>query len=563
MNTTTTTTTTTAATTRMGMTTMNTPNTTSTIEPPSLRFLLLQQQQWENERLAAHHAVSRGFHHNNNNNNNNNELFDFDLDVPTSEASSDISLATRTAMSRSSTCSSADYYYSQEQDGQQQLQRIETDGDVLMSSSSLPVEGNVNGMGLDTRNRACPMRSDPIDDEEMSSLSDDDDSGDENDVDDTESVYGATNSDNDTPMEHADALSVTVVTTNTGDITLEIGGTVPLQECGHLTIMSRLERSLPVSFVTNLLLLANSQCMKELTLSQVALSGNDSEFEEFALALRCLSGLEELHLIDLCLLNDSGTRPLDTILYAISDPPKAESSSKQQGAFFPKLHHIEMYAVDIDREPVGSFLGPAALAHLVRNKASLVKLSLEDLTLADDHVVALAQALEDSAAMALSSSTTTSNLKILKLWGCAVLDRGAVALGHMLEKNTSIELLDLSYNEISNIGCVSMAHSLHANKTLRALKMVQNESIVQGSKGYEALLEMTKWNHNVVELLLQPSQVVDSDLGFYLFVNRHRCVLDNDNISKHQLVDMMHSHQSDTTFLYHFLKAKPALCNSV
>ena len=556
---------------------MNTHNTTTSSsrdgKPPSLSFLLLQQQQWENERRAAQHAVIRSSSNNNNNNNNNNEFeFDFDLDFPTSEASSDISLATMTSMSgSSSTCSSADC----SQEEEEHLPMMEMDEDVLMSPSALLGEGNVN--------LACPavqqqdygihhndLVEDYDDDDEMSSLTDegDNDSG-------TESVYSATKSDNEedeTMMEdeqqHADALSVTVVTTDAGLITLEIGGTVPLQECGHLTIMSRLERSLPVSFVTNLLLLASPQRMIELTLSQVALSGNDREFEDFALALRYLSGLEELHLIDLCLLNDHGTRPLDTILYGISDRPNVTSDSismQKQGAFLPNLHHIELYAVDIDREPVGDFLSPAALAHLVRNKASLVKLSLEDLTFADEHVVALAQALEDTSTTMTStcSSTPTSNLKYLKLWGCAVLDQGAVALGHMLEKNTSIEMLDLSYNEIGNVGCVSMANSLHANKSLKALRLVRNESIVQGGEGYEALLEMTKWNHNMVELLLQPSEEVDSDLGFLLFVNRHRGVLDNDNISKHELVDMMHSHQNDTTFLYHFLKAKPALCNSL
>ena len=107
-----------------------------------------------------------------------------------------------------------------------------------------------------------------------------------------------------------------------------------------------------------------------------------------------------------------------------------------------------------------------------------------------------------------------------------------VALSSMLEKNTGVQHLDLSYNEIGDIGCTAVAKSLHVNKTLKALKLVRNENFVAEGKGYEALLEMMKWNHNIEELLLQPSPEVDSDLSFYLFVNRHRYLLENDNITR-------------------------------
>ena len=429
-------------------------------------------------------------------------------------ASSDISLATTTSMTTD--------------------EEAYEDDDILMSSAvEVEVPSLASSDLLDS--------DDEIDIDDMGSSICSDESVYDADNDNDNGIDMAGSDSDDTAMEHADSLSVTVVMTNTGSITMEIGGSVPLQKAGHLTIMSRLERSLPVTFVTSMLLLANPLFLKELTLSQVALSGNDREFEAFTMAIRFLCDLEELHLIDCCLLNDNGTRPLDTILYGISSSQDV----------LPKLHHLELYAVDIDREPVGSFLGPAALAHLVRNKTSLIKLSLEDLTLDDDHIVELAQALE-----------INKTLKYLKLWGCAVLDRGVTALAHMMEKNTAVEQLDLSYNEIGNVGCVSLAKSLHVTKTLKALKLVRNESILAGGKGYEALLEMMKWNHNIEELLLQPSQETDSDLGFYLFVNRHRYLLENDNISKSQLVDMMHSHRSDTTFLFHFLKAKPALCNT-
>lgn len=445
-------------------------------------------------------------------------MSDDGYDCTGSPSNSDISLGMTSSEAGNSNATSYNYKH---------VINTAEDNDVLMTSSF-----DLDDDDDDDRDYNDDMSSFTSDNDDDGSVGDDDDDDDD--------AANDSGNDTDQPMEHADSLSVTVVTSLTGQITMELGSAVPFQKSGHLTITSRLDRSLPVTLITSMLLLANPHCLKELTISQVALSGNDREFQDFALSIRYLCNLEELHLVDCCLLNDNGARPLDTIIYGISSCKEA----------LPKLHHIELYAVDIDREPVGSFLSPAALAYLVQNKPSLIKLSLEDLTFEDEHVIELAQAL-----------TTNTTLKYLKLWGCAVLDGGASALARMLETNASIEQVDLSYNEIGNVGCVALASSLHVNKTLKTLKLVRNKSILLGSKGYEALLEMMKWNHNIEELVLQPSQEVNSDLKFYLFVNRHRYLLENENISKGQLVDMLHTHRSDATFLFHFLKAKPALCN--
>lgn len=339
-------------------------------------------------------------------------------------------------------------------------------------------------------------------------------------------------------LEFEDSLNLTMMTTNRGTIMIEAKGAVTLQKCGHLEMFSRLQKSLPVPFVTNLLVLTNPLCLKQLKFCQISFSGSILEFEEFAKTLCCMQSLEQLHFVDCCLLNTSGSRPLDTILHGIST----------HGAL-PKLRHLELYAVDIDLEPVGSSLSAAALGHLVRNKPSLTEISFEDLTLGDEHVIEMARAVENH-----------KKLKKLKLWGCAVGDRGMVAMARMLERNNCVEELEFSYNDIGEVGCIAVAKALvHQNNKLKDLRLVKNDRIVKGGKGYLALLEMVELNHTIETLLLQPPPQSDADLAFYLFVNRRRYLLEDENTTKSELLDVLCSRQREPTFLFHFLKAKPAL----
>lgn len=341
----------------------------------------------------------------------------------------------------------------------------------------------------------------------------------------------------DMPLKYEDSLNVSIISTDRG-FSMETTGSVPLHQAGHLLIMSRLEKSLPIAIVSCIVKLLGPQCLREITFSQMSLSGTVKDFEDFTKALCLLQNMEQLHLIDCCFLNDTGARPLDTILSGLACDETV----------LPKLYHLELYAVDIDREPEGSFVGAAALTQFIRNKPKLRFLNCEDLTLQTCHIIELAKALESH-----------QKLEVLKLWGCAVSDEGMVAIARMLKVNSSILNLELSCNEIGNKGCIAVAKALNGNRTLKELRLVRNEKIEPRGKGYEALLAMTKQNHNIEELLLQPTQEVDSDLGFYLFVNRNN-LLGDENISKERLVDLLFSHKADPTFLFLFLKAMPAIC---
>ena len=78
-----------------------------------------------------------------------------------------------------------------------------------------------------------------------------------------------------------------------------------------------------------------------------------------------------------------------------------------------------------------------------------------------------------------------------------------------------------------------------------------------------AVVKMMTRNPAIVELLLQASPQVEAELGLCLFVNQHRELLENENISKKQLVDLLSLHVMDHTFLFLFLRAKPELCGII
>lgn len=341
----------------------------------------------------------------------------------------------------------------------------------------------------------------------------------------------------DQDMDLEERLSLTFLATSEGTFKMGVEGSTPLRRAEHLTIQSSLDNALPVDFVSHAIQSASPQHVQSLTLSQIALDGSENDFRKLTAAIQSLKRLESLHLID-CYFPHNARPPLDGLLYGLATK-----------GVLPSLRHVELNAVDIDAESAASFLDDAVLAYLVLYKPSLTRLSLEDMNLSKAHITHLAKAL-----------SFNKNLQHLKLWGCAVEDPGAVALASMLVTNTTLRWLDISYNDLTDVGYNALANALHVNKTLKGLELVKCGDI--SHKGYKAILEVFQWNHNIEQLHLQPSPSEDSNLAFHLFVNQHRYLVENENISKRHLVDLLASRQQDPTFLFLFLKAMPSLCEN-
>lgn len=127
-----------------------------------------------------------------------------------------------------------------------------------------------------------------------------------------------------------------------------------------------------------------------------------------------------------------------------------------------------------------SFMGDEEtilLAELLKKNSNVKQLLLFEKNISDEGIVALADALEDNC--------TIESL----LLGPNIGDKGAKALGKMVEKNHSIELLALIGNSIGNLGAKELAEGLKCNRTLAHFGLIANNVGDLGAQCFAEALE--------------------------------------------------------------------------
>jgi Ran GTPase-activating protein (RanGAP) involved in mRNA processing and transport len=118
--------------------------------------------------------------------------------------------------------------------------------------------------------------------------------------------------------------------------------------------------------------------------------------------------------------------------------------------------------------------------------------------------------LSDSGVDHLSKilSTNNSTLKILGLGSNDITDNGVQSLARMLKINQSLTVLGLVSNEITDQGLQCLANVLaNNNTTLQVLHLSKNQSITDRS--VDILIEMFKKNHSLQALWMQNCKLSD------------------------------------------------------
>lgn len=149
-------------------------------------------------------------------------------------------------------------------------------------------------------------------------------------------------------------------------------------------------------------------------------------------------------------------------------------------------------------------MSPESMGALCRSP-NLTNLGMEDIHLQLQHVELLSEAFSDE----------NHKIKELKLYGCNIDDKGAIAMAKMLKVNKTLEKLDLSYNKIADEGCIAIATALRGNGKLSTLNLMGNECAdnydASSSGGcYEALLDLLEKNKTLKDLILEPNDQDDS-----------------------------------------------------
>jgi hypothetical protein len=333
---------------------------------------------------------------------------------------------------------------------------------------------------------------------------------------------------------------------------MEVLSKAPTQQLRRLSLVSRLEWSLPLTAVARIL--KRSHLLTSMSLSSVAFEGTKQDFDYFCDCLRFHPSLKEVHMVDCCLVDQSIL--IDPLLRAL--------------AVISTLETVEIYAMDLERDSSVNLMSPSALGALCRSH-SITTLSLDDLDLSENHVRELANALKSNDAM-------TS----LTLWDCNLSDKSGVMLAEMLQVNTHLEKMDVSFNELSNGAYTAIADALRVNETLWSLSLHGNCSQLRRkqpgnsrrvsipqrcttkSHGYAALVQTLKCHNQVLEELVLDTEE-DPRIVLYLTINRNRYLLQDDQVQRRQLVDCLSEYNDpegrNLSFVYYLLQTNPELCD--
>ena len=91
--------------------------------------------------------------------------------------------------------------------------------------------------------------------------------------------------------------------------------------------------------------------------------------------------------------------------------------------------------------------------------------------------------------MLLKGVAKSSSLQVLDLGYNSITDEGAEALAAGLKANSSLQVLDLGYNEITDEGAEALAAGLKANSSLQQLDLKFNKITDKGGETLAARLK--------------------------------------------------------------------------
>lgn len=356
------------------------------------------------------------------------------------------------------------------------------------------------------------------------------------------SIVRTTNADMCTANERANDMSPL----------LDALSNAPTTDSNNFSLVSRLEWSLPLPIITSMLRSAHS--LTTISLHSIVFEGGMADFDDFCECFKHHPSLEEIHLVDCCLADQ--TVPIDSLLRVL--------------ALMPNLQTVEVHALDLERETSICLMSPTSLGYLCRSP-TITSLSLEDLDLNDDHVRELANALRQNDTMTK-----------LTLWDCNITDIGGQHLANVMRENTTLKKIDLSFNALTNRTYYAIASGIAHNHTLKILALFGNrflhnrtdrlsgggreaERATSGSKdGYEVLVSALRdQNHVLEELILDTEE--DPRIDLYLAINKNQHLLHDHNATQERLVECLIGYNSlegkHMSFVFHLLQSKPQLCN--
>lgn len=310
---------------------------------------------------------------------------------------------------------------------------------------------------------------------------------------------------------------------------------------------------LPVSCLD--VLLRKCSCLTTLRLDSIAFQGTAEEFDRLAQALRQHPTLQDIGMSGLSLALESShhaTQFLPAMAKALSQLPSLRAMEIMETAYVP-------------------FWTGRSLAELCSSPTLQVLRIRGVRFLNDDDIAQMAHALD-----AHRHHTQLSELWILSCELGYTGEEGSRALAHMLQRNTSLELLGVN-RLLCRQSALVIAQGLVQNQTLRTLHLCLRDGPDRGiCEAYAQLLR----DHNYGLETMSGSGFLRASAGghdktcsglaavsqidFYLRLNRNgrRFLLRDENtVSLHQWMDALGRQNQDVSALFYWLSRNPFLCS--
>ena len=147
------------------------------------------------------------------------------------------------------------------------------------------------------------------------------------------------------------------------------------------------------------------------------------------------------------------------------------------------------------------------IAEAIKCNTSLRKLSISDSTISEDN-------MESVISNCLKHNNTLQELIMVNI---GMTDKGASLIAEGILFNTTLLILDISKNKLTDLGIFAISDSLKHTKSLQELKMLQNHKITIA--GIKYLAECIKTNTTLVkvEMISEFWRPCLCDLGFHDF----------------------------------------------
>lgn len=314
-------------------------------------------------------------------------------------------------------------------------------------------------------------------------------------------------------------------------------GDLPLLDSLKFDFIGSDGDELPILLLAEVVRGANH--LTKLNLSCVKLTGSQEEFTRFSQALQG-KPLATLHIYG-CYMKEE-----ERITWPFLLDESVTAMSRLEN-----LKDVLITALEFDT--LGK-LSCEALGQLIRTSPKLERLVLGEFELNDEHVAAMAVAMEEN--------NTLEEIN----FGCQLGTAGAEALAQMLRRNNILQILHIHTSGLDGgeSNHIALAHALEANSAIKQFSLYGTTGKMTHN-ALKAYADMVKINYSLEELEFQDDEESLPEIVMYLQLNTEgrSQLLQSTTTSRDDWIRMIMQLQDNLDCVFYLLSLNPTVVESM